>query len=94
VQPGMSDVAGQLFDSGDETLPDGTRVAVHQGPGEKGGAGVVMWTVDTLRTDGRRVMISAFNSGTQNDAATRDTPALTIAQMREMALSPQWFSAR
>lgn len=91
VQTGMSEDAGDLFGSGSETLPDGTRVAVHQGPGEKGGEGVVMWTVDTLRTDGRRVVISAFNSGTQHDAATRETPALTIAQMRTIALSPQWW---
>ncbi|MFH8934670.1 hypothetical protein [Streptomyces griseosporeus] len=91
VQTGMSKDAGALFGSGSETLPDGTRVAVHQGPGEKGGEGVVMWTVDTLRTDGRRVVISAFNSGTQHDAATRETPGLTIAQMRAIALSPQWW---
>ncbi|MFF9621738.1 hypothetical protein [Streptomyces griseosporeus] len=91
VQTGMGGDAKSLFDSGDETLPDGTRVAVHQGPGEKGGEGVVMWTVDTLRPDGRRVVISAFNSGTQHDAATRETPALTIAQMRTIALSPQWW---
>jgi hypothetical protein len=91
VQPGMLDVAEDLFGSGAETLPDGTRVAVHQGPGEKGGEGVVMWTVDTLRADGRRVVISAFNSGAQHDAATRETPALTIDRMRRMALSPQWW---
>ncbi|MGY6018082.1 hypothetical protein [Streptomyces spinosirectus] len=91
VQGGMADVAGDLFGSGAETLPDGTRVAVHQGPGEKGGAGVVMWTVDTLRTDGTRVVISAFNSGAQDTAATRKTPVLTIAQLRKIALSPKWF---
>ncbi|MFG2786998.1 hypothetical protein [Streptomyces sp. NPDC048419] len=91
VQAGMADVAGDLFGSGAETLPDGTRVAVHQGPGEKGGAGVVMWTVDTLRTDGTRVVVSAFNSGAQDTAATRKTPALTLAQLRQIALSPKWF---
>ncbi|MFR0357942.1 hypothetical protein [Streptomyces sediminimaris] len=91
VQSGMGDVAGDLFGSGAETLPDGTRVAVHQGPGEKGGPGVVMWTVDTLRTDGTRVVISAFNSGAQDTAATRKTPVLTIGQLRKIALSPKWF---
>lgn len=92
VQAGMADVAGELFGSGAETLSDGTRVAVQQGPGEKGGAGVVMWTVDTLRTDGTRVVVSAFNSGAQDTAATRKTPALTIAQLRQIALSPKWFT--
>jgi hypothetical protein len=91
VQTGMADVADDLFGSGATTLPDGTKVAVHQGPGEKGGAGVVMWTVDTLRTDGSRVVISAFNSGAQDTAATRKAPVLTIGQLRKIALSPKWF---
>ncbi|MEU6353848.1 hypothetical protein ABZ896_31720 [Streptomyces sp. NPDC047072] len=89
VQPDMRDVAGDLFGADDETLPDGTRVAVHQGPGEKGD--VVMWTVDTMREDGKRVVISAFNSGSQKGPATRKTPALTIAQLRTMALDARWW---
>ncbi|HZF91986.1 hypothetical protein [Streptomyces sp.] len=92
VQPGMSDVADQLFGPEAETLPDGTQVMVRQGPGEKGGEGVVMWTVDTLRPDGHRVVISAFNSGAQHTPATRETPALTIGQLREIALSEQWLT--
>lgn len=93
VQPGMNadrDVVHQLYGSGSETLSDGTKVAERQGPGEKGGAGVVMWTVDTMRPDGLRVVISAFNSGTQHTAATRTTPALTMGQLRTIALSPKW----
>ncbi|MER6560824.1 hypothetical protein ABT300_24455 [Streptomyces sp. NPDC001027] len=93
VQPAMSDVADELFGDGSETLKDGTRVAVHQGPGEKGGAGVVMWTVDTLRKDGLRVVVSAFNTADQNKAATRAEPALTVKQLRTIALSPRWRSA-
>ncbi|WP_149830884.1 hypothetical protein [Streptomyces tailanensis] len=90
VQPGMQDLADTLFGPDAETLPDGTIVTTQQGPGEKGGAGVVMWTVDTLRTDGLRVVISAFNSGAQHTAATRDTPALTLAQLEEIATSEKW----
>ncbi|MEU0947136.1 hypothetical protein ABZ379_31035 [Streptomyces canus] len=90
VQPDMLDSAGDLFGSNSETLPDGTRVAVKQGPGDKGHQ--VMWTVDTMRADGRRVVISAFNAGTQNQPATRATPALSIAQMRKMALDALWWS--
>lgn len=93
VQPDMRDVADQLYADA-ETLADGTKVTVRQGPGEKGGEGVVMWTVDTMRPDGRRVVISAFNSGAQHTAATRETPALTIGQLREIALSPQWLKLR
>ncbi|MEU6255574.1 hypothetical protein [Streptomyces sp. NPDC047043] len=91
VQSDMSDVEGDLFGSDAETLSDGTKVATHQGPGEKGGAGVVMWTVDTITTDGRRVVISAFNSGAEDTAATRKTPALTMKQLRAIALSPKWW---
>ncbi|MGY5049913.1 hypothetical protein ACWDE0_30595 [Streptomyces sp. 900105755] len=90
VQPDMSDVAKQLFGAGSETLPDGTRVAERKEPGEKGGAGVVMWTVDTMRADGFRVVISAFNSGSQQSAATRTAPALTMKQLRAIALSAKW----
>ncbi|MFI5962618.1 hypothetical protein ACIA8J_10660 [Streptomyces asoensis] len=89
LQLHMSDAAGELYGSG-ETLPDGTRVATSQGPGEKGGEGVVMWTADTMRGDGRRVVISAFNSSSQSAAATRPAPPLTVAQLRELALSPHW----
>nr|WP_127891845.1 hypothetical protein [Streptomyces sp. S10(2018)] len=95
VQYGMADVAGQLYADG-ETLPDGTRVATRQGPGEKAGSGVVMWTVDTLRPGpaGFRVVISAFNTGDQNKDATRDAPALTMEQLRQIALSEDWDRLR
>ncbi|GGS89879.1 hypothetical protein [Streptomyces chromofuscus] len=89
VQPRMGDVAGELF-TGAGTLPDGTLVSTRKTPGEKGGEGVVMWTADTLRTDGLRVVISAFNSGSQHTAATREAPALTLGQLRELALDPMW----
>lgn len=91
VQANMSDVEGDLFGSDAEVLSDGTKVATHQGPGEKGGSGVVMWTVDTIRTDGSRVVISAFNSGAQDTPSTRTTPALTMKQLRAIALSPNWL---
>ncbi|MFF3562148.1 hypothetical protein ACFYXS_19120 [Streptomyces sp. NPDC002574] len=90
VQPRMSDVEGELFGSDAEVLPDGTKVVSHQEPGEKGGAGVVMWTVDTIRPDGLRVVVSAFNAGDQHSAATRDTPALTMKQLRAIATSAKW----
>ncbi|PBC96511.1 hypothetical protein BX281_4507 [Streptomyces sp. Ag82_O1-15] len=90
VQPNMSDVEHQLFGADAETLADGTKVVTHKEPGEKGGAGVVMWTADTIRTDGFRVVVSAFNSGSQEAAATRTTPALTTKQLRAIALSAKW----
>ncbi|WP_217185476.1 hypothetical protein [Streptomyces sp. AC495_CC817] len=92
AQPGMADLADSLFGTDAETLPDGTKVVERKQPGEKGGEGVAMWTVDTLRTDGLRVVVSAFNSGAQHTAATRQTPALTMAQLREIATSERWKS--
>lgn len=92
VQPDMSDVRGDLFDSDSETLDDGTQVAKRQTGGDKGVAGAVMWTVDTMRTDGFRVVVSAFNAGTQHEAPTRGTPALTMKQLRAIALSPKWLA--
>lgn len=94
VQHGMGDVADELFGADAETLPDGTKVASHESGGDKGVEGTVMWTVDTLRTDGFRVVISAFNAGSQHDAPTRETPALTMKQLREIALSPKWEQFR
>lgn len=90
VQPGMS--ADVIFGEGATTLPDRTKLKTEKGPGEKGGKGVVMWTVDTVRPDGLRVVISAFNSGTQHGAATRETPALTMEQLASIATSERWLS--
>ncbi|MGY3203758.1 hypothetical protein [Streptomyces sp. TE5632] len=91
VQHGVLGDAGQLYGSA-ETLDDGTLVATRQGPGAEGAAGVVMWTVDTLRVDGMRVVISAFNTGAQHEDATRDAPALSMKELRAIALSPRWDS--
>ncbi|MFE6906901.1 hypothetical protein [Streptomyces erythrochromogenes] len=69
--------------------PDGTKVRITQGPAEKG-RGVVQWTVDTLRENGLRVTVSGFNAADLNGAATRPTPAVTLEQLKEIALAPGW----
>ncbi|MFC8222677.1 hypothetical protein ACFUTY_31450 [Streptomyces sp. NPDC057362] len=95
VQHGMDDVAGQLYASG-ETLSDGTRVATRQGVGDDRVPGVLMWTVDTMRPgdDGFRVVISEFNNGSAHGRPTREAPALTMDQLREIALSEEWDKLR
>ncbi|MFD8145111.1 hypothetical protein [Streptomyces sp. NPDC059708] len=80
---------GSLFANA-AVMPDGTKVVTRQTPGEKGGKNVVWWNVDTLRTDGTRVIVSAFNSKNQESDATRRDPALTMAQLKEMATSEKW----
>ncbi|MGW4036893.1 hypothetical protein ACWEIM_11495 [Streptomyces sp. NPDC004778] len=89
VQQDMRDVAGSLYRDA-TTLPDGTLLATSKKPGEKGGSGVVMWTADSMRPDGMRVVVSAFNSGEQSSAATRKAPALTMAQLTALVISPEW----
>ncbi|MGW2220680.1 hypothetical protein ACWCSD_37325 [Nonomuraea sp. NPDC001684] len=75
------------------TLPDGTRVGVRQGLAPLGGAGAIEWTVDTLGTDGLRVVISALNAGAYRLPADRSVPALTLEQLRQIALAPAWRQA-
>ncbi|MFG2720789.1 hypothetical protein ACGFW5_21190 [Streptomyces sp. NPDC048416] len=86
VQPRMSDVVPQGQTS---TLPDGTRVGMDKKAAGKG-AGVVCWTADTVRPDGLRVIVSAFNTGNQSAPATRAQPALTMDELKAIALDPHW----
>ncbi|MET9772978.1 hypothetical protein ABZ023_01775 [Streptomyces sp. NPDC006367] len=93
VQPDMRSVTQELYGDA-EKLPDGTLVTTSQKPGEKSGEGVVMRTADTMRADGLRVVVSAFNSEAQDKDATRDVPALSVEQLKEIALSPEWARVR
>ncbi|MFJ7958440.1 hypothetical protein ACIQ62_19335 [Streptomyces sp. NPDC096319] len=91
VQPSAGKAVADLFTGeGVTTLPDGTQVKAVRKPGEKGGAGVVWWNVDTLSPQGFRVVVSAFNAGAQYESATRPEPALTMEQLKALALSPRW----
>lgn len=71
------------------TLPDGTRLKVTQQPAGKG-SGVVERSVDTLRPDGVRVVVSAYNAADLSAGPTRTEPVLTVARLREIALGPAW----
>ncbi|QIQ03455.1 hypothetical protein [Streptomyces liangshanensis] len=94
VQAGMGDVAGELFGAGSTTLPDGTLLSTKKEPSEKGGQGAVMWTVDTLRPDGLRVVVSALNAAGFHADATREAPVLSIEQLTALATSEKWRTAR
>lgn len=91
VQPRMTGIRTELFGGSDVTVEaDGTRVKLEKRAGEKGGDGVLWWSADTLDVEDFRVVVSAFNSGTQHEAATRAEPALTTQQLKTIALSPKW----
>ncbi|MDQ1009280.1 hypothetical protein QFZ82_003765 [Streptomyces sp. V4I23] len=91
VQPGMGDLSPHFADA--TPLPDGTRVleSKEADPDRKGGVGTVGWTVDTLRPDGFRVVIMAFNAPGQGQDAGRELPALTMEQLRAIALDEKWL---
>jgi hypothetical protein len=95
AQTGMQDLASELFAGDVTTLPDGTKVLVKKenDPDQKGGAGAVGWTVDTLRPDGFRVVMMAFNAPGQGQDASRAEPVLTIEQMKTIVLDKKWRTA-
>ncbi|MEV4436544.1 hypothetical protein [Streptomyces sp. NPDC049585] len=99
VQQGMTDLlAGQMdcpsgsddADCRSRTLPDGTRVKATRAPSEKGGSAVVR-SVDTLRPDGRRVLVREINSYAESGPVTRPEPPLGPERLETMALDPRWF---
>ncbi|MFF3326619.1 hypothetical protein [Streptomyces sp. NPDC002889] len=96
VQPGMGDIVKDVFAKGFTTLPDGTKVIQRQeaDPDQKGGEGTVGWTVDTLRPDGFRVVIMAFNAPAQGQDASRPEPVLTMKQLRDIALDEKWLNLK
>ncbi|MET9604025.1 hypothetical protein ABZZ17_03045 [Streptomyces sp. NPDC006512] len=77
------------FAAGATSQPGGVRMKVSQGPVDNGGA-VVRWTVDTLRSDGKRVTVSAYNAPKQSGTPSRTAPVLTVEQLKEIALSDNW----
>ncbi|MCH0540684.1 hypothetical protein I3F58_14130 [Streptomyces sp. MUM 203J] len=92
AQPNMKDVEGQLFSGEFETLPDGTKVTLRQKRGDK--PGEKWWTVDTMRPDGYRVVVSAWNKATAHGDLTRTEPALSMEQLRAMATSEKWLALK
>jgi hypothetical protein len=73
-------------------LADGTEVQITENGSEKGGSAVV-WLVDTLRPDGRRVVVREINSYAESAPPTRPLPALTLAQLQIIALDGRWWTA-
>jgi len=94
VQPDMGDLLGDGIFEGAEQQADGTMLVTREDAGDKDVPGTVRWTVDTVRINGLRVVISAYNSGGPHDAPGRDKPALTLEQLKKIALSSAWGPSR
>ncbi|WP_405529897.1 hypothetical protein OG592_18595 [Streptomyces avidinii] len=91
VQKGEGNIG---FTDADATVrPDGTRVKPMVGRATQG-KDVMQWSVDTLRKDGLRVLVSSFNAADPNGRPTRDSPMLTMEQLHEIALAPGWNRTR
>ncbi|KJS54656.1 hypothetical protein VM98_17825 [Streptomyces rubellomurinus subsp. indigoferus] len=82
---GHNEVTKEQVFGNAETKPDGSKVVVRKQPGNPAG-----WIVDALHPDGTRVVVAAYNSGSQRTPATRTTPVLTDEQLQTIALSPEW----
>ncbi|MDX3579238.1 hypothetical protein [Streptomyces sp. FL07-04A] len=71
------------------TLADGTQVKRVKRASEKGGSAVV-WLVDTLHRDGRRVIVQEVNSYAESGPVTRPQPPLTLNRLQAIALDSRW----
>ncbi|NUS29528.1 MAG: hypothetical protein HOV92_35665 [Streptomyces sp.] len=94
VQPNMGDLLGESIFEGAEEVGDGTMLVTREDAGDKDVAGTVRWTVDTVRINGLRVVISALNAGGPHDDPSRAEPALTMDQLKKIALSSAWGPSR
>ena len=83
------DCEGEYIECQASTLADGTLLKRAKRASEKGGSAVV-WLVDTLHPDGRRVVIQEINSYAENGPVTRPQPPLTLDQLQTIALNPRW----
>lgn len=71
-------------------LPDGTKLVKRRDGGDKGGVGVVRWIADTIRPDGLRVVITAFNSDGYHRPVTRKAPGVSMDELVKAATDPRW----
>ncbi|MGW2826758.1 hypothetical protein ACWC24_38150 [Streptomyces sp. NPDC001443] len=89
VVAGHMHCEGQYLECQALTLADGTLVMRAKRASEKGGSAVV-WLVDTLHPDGRRVVIQEVNAAAESGPVTRPEPPLTLDRLQTVALSPRW----
>ncbi|MEU1013522.1 hypothetical protein [Streptomyces sp. NPDC005890] len=83
--------AGVEGDCEATTLADGTEVKKVEGPSEKGGSAVV-WLVDILYPDGRRVAVREVDSYAESAPVTRPRPALSMDELLAIARDKRYFT--
>ncbi|MDQ0585855.1 hypothetical protein [Streptomyces rishiriensis] len=89
VLEGRMGCEGEYIECQALTLADGTQVKRAKRASEKGGSAVV-WLVDTLHPDGRRVIVQEVNSSAEGGPVTRPKPPLTLDRLQTIALDSRW----
>jgi hypothetical protein len=89
VLAGRMGCEGEYIECQALTLADGTLVKRAKRASEKGGSSVV-WLVDTLHPDGRRVIIQEVNSYVEGGPVTRPQPPLALNRLQTIALDSRW----
>ncbi|TQJ57756.1 hypothetical protein [Streptomyces sp. SLBN-115] len=89
VMDGLMGCEGEYIACQALTLADGTQVKRAKRASEKGGSAVV-WLVDTLHPDGRRVIVQEVNSYAEGGPVTRPKPPLTLDRLQTIALDSRW----
>ncbi|MFG2944432.1 hypothetical protein [Streptomyces adustus] len=89
VVAGHMHCEGEYLECQALTLADGTLVMRAKRASEKGGSAVV-WLVDTLHPDGRRVVVQEVNAAAEGGPVTRPRPPLTLDKLQSIALDPRW----
>ncbi|MFF3613565.1 hypothetical protein [Streptomyces sp. NPDC002580] len=89
VLAGRMGCEGEYIECQALTLADGTLVKRAKRASEKGGSTVV-WLVDTLHPDGRRVIVQEVNSSIEGGPVTRPRPPFSLDRLQNMALDSRW----
>jgi hypothetical protein len=75
-----------------QTLPDGTKVGTRRSAGEQ--PGVIELRADALRVNGLWMSLTAYNAPSPTSKKRGAEPAVTLDELRTMAVSRAWLLAR
>ncbi|MFK4118035.1 hypothetical protein [Streptomyces longwoodensis] len=75
-----------------QTLPDGTKVGTRRTAGEQ--PGVIELRADALRVNGLWMSLTAYNAPSPTSKKRGAEPAITLDELKAMAVSRAWLLAR